>query len=87
MNTLAKRIAFLTVFALLLMAFAGDSFILAKANKSVKQQQKSLQKTTGRPARAGKVHNVGTLWNTVSNFGRYGEPDQATTIDSAGLVL
>lgn len=79
MNMLAKRMAILAVLALLMMAFAGDGTILAKANKSVKQQQdKSLQKPTARPARAGKVHNVGTLWNTVSNFGRYGEPDQAT---------
>lgn len=38
----------------------------------------ALQKTTARPATEGRVHDIGTLWNTVTNRGQYGHPDQAT---------
>jgi len=38
-----------------------------------------------RPARAYKVHNIGTLWSWVSNFGNYGDPNsQAPSYDWPG---
>jgi len=37
-----------------------------------------LQKTTARPPTEGRVHNIGTLWNTVTNRGQVGHTEQAT---------
>ncbi len=45
-----------------------------------KRQSKMLNKPAGDNSLAeDRVHKVGTLWNTISNFGRYGDPDASST--------
>jgi hypothetical protein len=43
-----------------------------------KTDQTALAKPLARPEFSAKVHNVGTLWNQVTNFGQYGDPNSAT---------
>ncbi len=38
---------------------------------------KSLAKPAARPAKDFRVHNVGTLWNMVTNYGGYGDPNSS----------
>ena len=43
-----------------------------------KDQLPVLHKPTARPIVEGKVHNIGTVWNTETNHGQYGHTEQAT---------
>ena len=38
-----------------------------------------LNKTTARPAPDFKAHNIGNLWNVVTNYGSFGDPNFETT--------
>lgn len=54
--------------------------LLFSADARVKNRISPLRKPTGDNKLAmDKVHKVGTLWNTNSNFGRYGDPNAAST--------
>ncbi|MFQ6115970.1 MAG: hypothetical protein ACE5NG_18065, partial [bacterium] len=43
-----------------------------------KDQLPFLQKPTARPPSDFRVHDIGTLWETETNFGKYGNTEQAT---------
>lgn len=45
------------------------------ARRKSDPEPQSLSKISARPLYDFRVHNVGTLWNTESNFGRYGDPN------------
>ncbi len=60
---------------LFLVLLVGISFTFAR-----QKPKNQLLKPTGDPnATQDLVHKVGKLWNTVSNFGRYGDPDASST--------
>lgn len=59
----------------LIFAFALDVPVWGMVKNSVPQP---LAKPLARPEFSAKVHNVGTLWNQVTNFGQYGDPNSAT---------
>jgi len=70
-----NRFIFKMLFVFLLLAiFMFEMPVAARVKDTDK---KRLTKPLARPAEEGKVHNVGTLWNQVSNYGAYGHPDQA----------
>ena len=39
----------------------------------------SLSKTLARPAPEFKAHNIGALWNVITNYGSFGDPEFANT--------
>ena len=65
--------------AALIAIIACTMLFAADKNKDSRQAlQNSTVVNMDRPHMEAKVHNIGTLWNTVTNFGSYGEADQAT---------
>ena len=70
-----KHLFFLTVVLLC-------SSITFAAAKNVNQKEKSTLPASSsnlqRPDVEGRVHVIGTLWNTVTNHGQYGNADQIT---------
>ena len=53
---------------------------LDAADQKKKRSDDRLNKPTARPTEEAKVHNIGTVWNMVTNYGIYG--DQASSIPS-----
>jgi len=68
------RLVLRVLFVLLLMAL-----FVFPLNARVKDAKPgALSKPMARPEYEAKVHNVGTLWNQVTNFGQYGDPNSAS---------
>ena len=65
------------VILLFSFALSLDSDALAKV-KDAKIEGRSLAKPMARPDKDARVHNVGTLWNVVTNFGQYGDPNSTS---------
>lgn len=63
------------LFWIFIMNLCLVTLILA-GNKGIplNQSEPAEQILAGRPPLDFRVHDVGTLWNTVTNFGRYGDP-------------
>jgi len=72
-----NRKIFFAFLLITLIAVFGISTDYAKDIRS-KDQLPSLYKPAARPPVEGKVHNIGTVWNTATNHGQYGHTDQAT---------
>lgn len=51
--------------------------LLEAASQKESVRNISLSKPTARPEKDFKVHNVGTLWNMVTNYGGYGDPNSS----------
>jgi hypothetical protein len=58
---------------LLLLAAATESSLWAISKRN--PHDRALLKPLARPAKDFRVHNVGTLWTMVTNFGSYGDPN------------
>ena len=51
------------------------SAVIQAKNRDIKGKPSTIPSITARPEREYKVHNVGNIWSTTSNFGNYGEPN------------
>ncbi|MBN2012680.1 hypothetical protein JW960_25350 [candidate division KSB1 bacterium] len=70
-----KKLLFLLLLTPLLLTRVSEDYA---RDIRTKDQPVGLQKSTARPVTDGRVFNVGTLWNTIENRGKYGNTDQAT---------
>ncbi|MDP8287405.1 MAG: hypothetical protein RAP03_12075, partial [Candidatus Electryonea clarkiae] len=61
---------FLTGFAVL--GFASLSISASLPGKGTKGP---VRTSSARPALAQRVHDVGTIWSAISNYGNYGDPN------------
>jgi len=68
-----KKIFFIILLIPILLVWISTDYA-----KDIRQKDNSpgLQKPTVRPIVEGNVHNIGTLWNTETNHGQYGNRDQ-----------
>ncbi|MBN1349780.1 hypothetical protein JXJ21_10255 [candidate division KSB1 bacterium] len=77
-TSLAKRSNWAVLLILLLSsALIFQSAAFAKV-KEAPDGIKPLAKPSARPDKQAEVHNVGTLWNVVTNFGQYGDPNSTS---------
>ncbi len=71
----------LEIVLVLLMVF---SFSVAHAErhpeKTDQRRDFKLRKTNNRPAQEFKAHTIGTMWNVITNYGSFGDPN----FDSSG---
>lgn len=49
------------------------------ARVSPKSPQRPLSRTMARPAPEYKAHDIGQLWNVVTNYGSFGDPEASST--------
>ena len=68
-----KRILLVAIAGALLLSSLGTDDALAAVKE--KSQLKGPVQIASRPASQAKVHNVGTLWNAITNSGVYGDPN------------
>ncbi|NIA29064.1 MAG: hypothetical protein GWP06_04015 [Actinobacteria bacterium] len=66
-----------SLIAFLLLAFFQNSTLQAASKKTITKRNASLGKISSRPKKDFRVHNVGTLWNMVTNYGSYGDPNSS----------
>ena len=60
---------------LFLISICTISFTLAATKNDLGNSvTQPVNDALSRPPKENRVHNIGTLWNTVSNFGSYGDP-------------
>lgn len=57
-------------------AFVFTTDILADSKVKITENM-ALGKPTARPTKDFRVHNVGTLWNNVTNYGAYGDANSS----------
>ena len=69
------KIILLAVISSFLLLLLGIDSSQARRRGSTGGHQ--IQKTTDRPVKDFRVHQVGTLWNMVTNYGGYGDPNSA----------
>ncbi|MBN1350917.1 T9SS type A sorting domain-containing protein [candidate division KSB1 bacterium] len=63
-------------FMMSIVIFFSLSLFSSAANKNAAApSRKSVEILSGRPPKDYRVHNIGALWNTVTNFGSYGDPN------------
>ena len=76
--TLAKRTILGCILTLIMMLFITS--VEAKIHPDMKNTRKQrLYKTSARPDLEFKAHNIGTMWNVVTNYGSFGDPNFDTT--------
>jgi len=56
------------------------SFVSAKVNPDkVNRKRTSLRKTATRPDQEFKAHTIGAMWNVITNYGSFGDPNFDTS--------
>lgn len=63
---------------LLIAIFLATGTFQTSAIARVKNINGSLAKPMARPEQSTNVHNVGTIWNMVTNYGQYGDPNSVS---------
>ncbi len=75
---MAKRTILGCILTLIMMLFITS--VEAKIHPDMKNKRKQrLYKTSARPDLEFKAHNIGTMWNVVTNYGSFGDPNFDTT--------